>query len=173
MVSCFLQYLPLTSDVYYASALLKFHRFVYLSMRCPLARRSIEWPIEMPSVTISTAQVRALLLSDQKQASVTTPMGNMMLEIQGDLEIPSSAHADERFSEYEASSIVRFGLLHLNMEAKSATLFIGKKQRLLGSVVKLETPLGLLKFNHDTGGVEMQDIFTYKVIFKNRPLPIM
>lgn len=100
-------------------------------------------------------------------------MGNMMLEIQGDLEIPSTAHDDERFSKYEDADIVKFGLLHVNPENKTATLFIGKKQRLIGSLVKLDTPLGLLKFNHDSGTVEMQDVFHYKVIFKNRPLPIM
>lgn len=127
----------------------------------------------MPSVAISTSQVRALLQSETRQTNVTTPMGNMMLEIQGDLEIPSIPHADERFSSYDGQDIVKFGLLYVNMETKSATLFIGKKQRLLGTLVKLDTPLGLLKFNHDSGTVEMQDIFSYKVIFKNRPLPIM
>lgn len=127
----------------------------------------------MPSVTISTSQVRALLLSEEKQTNVVTPMGNMMLEIQGDLEIPSTSYEDERFSTYKGSDIVKFGLLNVDLESRSATLFIGKKQRLLGSLVKLETPLGLLKFDHETGTVEMQDIFYYKVIFKNRPLPIM
>lgn len=131
-------------------------------------------PHDMPSVTISTSQIRSLLDSDQKQVGVTTPMGNMMLEIQGDLEIPSTAQEDDdRFSKSEGSDIVKFGLLHINPENKMATLFIGKKQRLLGSVVKLDTPLGLLKFNHDSKTVEMQDVFSYKIIFKNRPLPIM
>lgn len=127
----------------------------------------------MPSVTISTSQIRSLFESGQKQVGVTTPLGNMMLEIQGDLEIPSTAHDDDRFTKYEGFDIVKFGLLHINPENKTATLFIGKKQRLLGSVVKLDTPLGMLKFNHDSGTVEMQDVFNYKVIFKNRPLPIM
>lgn len=127
----------------------------------------------MPSVTISTSQIRTLLQSDEKQTSVITPMGNMILEIQGDLQVPSVPQDNERFSKFQGSDIVRFGLLSIDMEKSSAILFIGKKQRLLGSLVKLDTPLGLLKFNHDSGTVEMQDIFNYKVIFKNRPLPIM
>lgn len=96
-----------------------------------------------------------------------------MLEMQGDLEIPSQPHDDDRFSKYNGTDVVRFGLLHINMEKKVATLFIGKKQRLLGSLVELDTPLGLLSFNHENGTVEMQDLFRYKILFSNRPLPVM
>lgn len=97
----------------------------------------------------------------------------MVLEIQGDLEIPLVPHDDERFIKHHGTDIVRFGLLSINEEKKTATLFVGRKQRLLGSLVKLDTPLGLLKFDRESGTVEMQDIFTYKIIFKDRPLPIM
>lgn len=127
----------------------------------------------MPSVRISTTQLRSLLQSNEHQATIITPLGNMMLEIQGDLEIPLAAHDDERFKKHHGADIVRFGLLSINEEKKTATLFVGKKQRLLGSLVKLDTPLGLLKFDRESGAVEMQDIFNYKIIFKNRPLPIM
>ncbi|QLG73068.1 hypothetical protein HG535_0E01520 [Zygotorulaspora mrakii] len=127
----------------------------------------------MPSVTISTAQIRSLLQSKEKCASVMTPMGNMMLEIQGDLDIPSVPGDDDRFSRYDDIDIVRLGLLHINTDVKTATLFVGKKQRLLGKIVELENPLGLLKFDHENGTVEMQDLFRYKILFSNRPLPVM
>lgn len=127
----------------------------------------------MPSITISLAQLQATLLSDTKQITLSTPLGNTILEIQGDLEIPLQPQDDSRFSKHNDEDIVRFGLLSIGPDGKDATLFVGKKQRLLGSVVKLDTPLGLLKFDEKTGAVEMQDIFNYKVIFKNRPLPIM
>lgn len=127
----------------------------------------------MPSVNVSKRQVQMLLQSDQHQTSVSTPLGNMMLEIQGDLEIPHQWHEDQRFSTKNGNELVRWGLLHLDTSRNNATLFIGRKQRLLGSLIKLDTPLGLIKFNQQDGTVEMQDIFYYKVLFKSRPLPIM
>lgn len=127
----------------------------------------------MPSVDVSSCQLQALLASDRQQTTVATPLGNMMLEIQGDLEIPSERQQDDRFSTNGGVDLLRFGLLHINPINSSATLFVGRKQRLLGSLVKLDTPLGMLKFDNESGTVEMQDIFYYKVIFKSRPLPIM
>ncbi|EDO18802.1 hypothetical protein Kpol_1028p78 [Vanderwaltozyma polyspora DSM 70294] len=135
----------------------------------------------MPSVSISTKQLQTLFHSETKQTTVTTPLGNTIVEIQGDLEVPLSRPSDDsasdeilsRFTQYKGEDIVRFGLLTISPDNKVATLYVGKKQRLLGNVVKLETPLGLLKFDNDSGTVEMQDIFEYKIIFKERPLPIM
>ncbi|CAR26381.1 ZYRO0B08382p [Zygosaccharomyces rouxii] len=127
----------------------------------------------MPSVNVSKRQLQALLQSDQLQTSVSTPLGNMMLEIQGDLEAPQQWHEDPRFSMDGEHPLVRWGLLHIDTSRNNATLFVGRKQRLLGSLVKLDTPLGLIKFNQQDGTVDMQDIFYYKVLFKSRPLPIM
>lgn len=127
----------------------------------------------MPSVNVSKRQLQALLQSDQRQTSVSTPLGNMMLEIQGDLEIPHQWHDDARFTMDGDHESVRWGLLHIETARNNATLFVGRKQRLLGLLVKLDTPLGLIKFNQDEGTVEVQDIFYYKVLFKSRPLPIM
>lgn len=113
----------------------------------------------------------------ERSVGVHTQLGNTMLEIQGDLDIPATPPEKEdefkRFSTQEGENIVRFGLLSISDDQKLATLFVGRKQRLLGQVQKLETPLGLLKFNKEQGTVEMQDIFQYKIIFKDRPLPIM
>ncbi|AQZ18377.1 CTF8 (YHR191C) [Zygosaccharomyces parabailii] len=143
-----------------------------MSSRC-LQRRQIHCSKKMPSVEISKRQIQALLESDQLQTAVATPFGNVMLEIQGDLEMPSQWHEDDRFSHGEGVDLLRFGLLHINPTNGNATLFVGRKQRLLGSLVKLDTPLGMLKFDHKSGTVEMQDIFYYKVLFKSRPLPII
>lgn len=134
----------------------------------------------MPSVTVSSNQLQSLFKSDAQQTAITTSLGNTLLEIQGDLEIPSQPsennedeNGDKRFAVYRNENIVRFGLLTIGADNKSATLYVGKKQRLLGNIVKLDPPLGLLKFENNTGAVEMQDIFNYKIIFSNRPLPIM
>lgn len=73
------------------------------------------------------------------------------------------------------------------------TLYIGKSQRLLGNVVKLSTPLAVLriplknedemmvdsnndnvnKFKQEEELIKLVDIVKAKVIFKQRPLPIM
>lgn len=134
----------------------------------------------MPSVTISSNQLQSLFKSDAQQTAITTSLGNTLLEIQGDLEIPSQPpennedeNGDKRFAVYKNENIVRFGLLTIGADNRSATLYVGKKQRLLGNIVKLDPPLGLLKFENNTGAIEMQDIFNYKIIFSNRPLPIM
>lgn len=83
---------------------------------------------------------------------------------------------------------VKFG--HLQFDDKDqlkVTLFIGKSQRLIGNVVKLDVPLGVLKVPlkqksvEDSDNVDMDqdheiqmiDIVRAKMIFKQRPLPIM
>lgn len=129
----------------------------------------------MPAVIISVSKLQNLF-QEGDGTTIATPLGNTLLEIQGDLQFPSeppSNDEDERFSEYEEENVVRFGVLSFDSEYKKATLYVGEKQRLLGSVVKLETPLGLLKFDHETNRVELEDVINYKVIFKERPLPIM
>ncbi|CCE65387.1 hypothetical protein TPHA_0L00310 [Tetrapisispora phaffii CBS 4417] len=142
----------------------------------------------MPCVQISATQLNLLFSSQEPHIGVVTALGNTMLEIQGDLQVPTEPpldiekytdenDGDKRFTVHDGEHIVRFGLLLLDNEKKNATLFIGRKQRLLGKVVKLETPLGLLRFkdhqDEDQRAVEMQDIFYYKIIFNSRPLPIM
>lgn len=120
----------------------------------------------MPSVHITKEQLLALA---EGATTVWTPQGNVLLEIQGDLEI-SNVQAD-----HEARLIgdkeVRFGLLCV--EGTNATMYIGKKQRLLGTVVELDTPLGVLRFSAPDKKVVLTDIIRSKIIFKDRPLPIM
>ena len=83
----------------------------------------------MPSVNVSKRQLQALLQSDQLQTSVSTPLGNMMLEIQGDLEVPRQWHEDQRFTTDGEHQMVRWGLLHIDTARNNATLFVGRKQR--------------------------------------------
>lgn len=128
---------------------------------------------------IDTTQWQKLTQSPGKQVSVITPLGMTMLEIQGELELPKdfaslakddSSH-DGRFSVQGGQTIVRFGSLQIDGER--ATLFVGKKQRLLGKVTKLDVPMGVMHFNSRDNKVELVDIMKYKIIFKDRPLPIM
>ncbi|KOG99249.1 Ctf8p [Saccharomyces eubayanus] len=133
----------------------------------------------MPSVKIGTAQWQKLTQSQEKQTTVITPLGMTMLEIQGDLELPKDfsslaqgdSHHEARFSKQDGKNVIRFGLLQLDGER--ATLFVGKKQRLLGKVTKLDVPVGIMHFNSSDNKVELVDVVKYKIIFKDRPLPIM
>ena len=133
----------------------------------------------MPSVPISTEGFRQLLLGADHQTTITTQLGRCIVEIQGDLEIPthelkSITDAQLESGTYNArNDIVRIGSLEIDDSMETATLYIGKKQRLLGKVVKLEMPLGLLKFNERDSSVELCDLLEYKVLFTDRPLPIM
>ncbi|CAL9728286.1 chromosome transmission fidelity protein 8 [Monosporozyma unispora] len=101
---------------------------------------------------------------------IMTPLGRTIIEIQGDLELPTDE--DDKDAE------VRFGLLdieenHNDPIMSRVTLYVGKKQRLLGKVVALEVPLGLLNFTKNDNKVTLEDVIRYKILFQDRPLPIM
>lgn len=133
----------------------------------------------MPCAEISVNQLVNLFSRNSNEPTmINTSLGNVMIEIQGDLVYPttkmdSTIDVDERFIEEEGKELVRFGILSYDPESKNVTLFIGKKQRLLGTMEKLEPPLGILRFNKCDETVMLHDIIRYKILFKNRPLPIM
>lgn len=109
------------------------------------------------------------LASSNGATTIATPLGNTILEIQGDLEIANVQLDDE--SRLVNGQEIRFGLLCL--EGTQATMYIGKKQRLLGKVVPLEMPMGVLQFDSVNKKVVLKDVVHNKIIFKDRPLPIM
>ncbi|CCK72885.1 Ctf8p KNAG_0M00320 [Huiozyma naganishii CBS 8797] len=129
----------------------------------------------MPKVSVSRS--RLLQLRDEGQCSVVTPLGTAMLEIQGDLamEIASDGcdPGDPRVSVLQGQQIFRFGLLDLHGTSREATLYIGQKQRMVGKLVKLDVPMGVLHFDTATQTAQLQDIIRYRLIFRDRPLPIM
>ncbi|CCE73188.1 Piso0_000211 [Millerozyma farinosa CBS 7064] len=120
---------------------------------------------------------------------ITTPFGLALLDIQGELNIP------DRISE-EADSIsggtgayitideiyhaVSVGKLHINENnPREATLLVGKSQKLIGTVDDLKPPLAVMRIpNREQEAqageqVKIVDILRKKVVFKNRPLPVM
>ena len=103
--------------------------------------------------------------------TIMTALGRTIIEIQGDLELSTNMEVSQ-------DQDVRFGLLDIeeNIEdpaLSKVTLYVGQKQRILGKVVPLETPLGLLKFDKINNKVILEDIIRYKILFQDRPLPIM
>ncbi|EMG46409.1 CTF8 Chromosome transmission fidelity protein 8 [Candida maltosa Xu316] len=144
----------------------------------------------MPSIKIDTSLSKEILTSPSPNLFFT-PYGLTLLEIQGELnlptEYPKGTPQTNEDHEYLSNFItvddihhaVKFGNLVFDEKDESkVTLFIGKSQRLLGDIVKLNTPLAVLRVpvnRHDEGeeDVKLVDIVKAKLIFKQRPLPIM
>ncbi|ODV63567.1 Ctf8p ASCRUDRAFT_23115, partial [Ascoidea rubescens DSM 1968] len=135
---------------------------------------------------------------------LSTRLGLVVIEIQGELNYPTrfpidvdddrgdenNTEDEERYieevigNEYIADAklkqAIRIGRLEIDEHFMKCILYIGKSQRLIGSIEKLENPIGLLKFprifndkDYQNKKIEIIDIVNYKIIFKNRPLPIM
>lgn len=130
---------------------------------------------------------------------ISTPYGLSILEIQGELNLPTSIPTESQLNidqnkEYISNfakvddiyHAVRFGTLDFDAkDFTKVTLYIGKSQRLLGSIVDLDIPLGVMRIpsKYDANGnsieecdqekIKIIDIIKKKIIFKNRPLPIM
>lgn len=116
---------------------------------------------------------------------VSTPFGLLILEIQGDLNLPANAPKDStnvdpdylaNFATVdEIYQAVRFGRMEFDTKDPSkVVLFVGNSQRLIGSVETLREPLGILRVStNEEKSMKFMDIIHKKVIFKQRPLPIM
>ena len=117
---------------------------------------------------------------------VLTPFGLSILEIQGELNLPANAPIEtENIDPDYVSSFarvdnihdaIRFGKMEFDeKDPAKVVLFIGKSQRLLGVVETLREPLGVLRVPSEHAGENMQiiDIIEKKIIFRQRPLPIM
>ncbi|CCE72624.1 Piso0_000211 [Millerozyma farinosa CBS 7064] len=152
----------------------------------------------MPCTEIEYSDVKSIIgdaahqQSSQEMADdriITTPFGLALLDIQGELNIPD--HVNE-----EADSIpggtgahitideiyhaVRVGKLHINENnPREATLLVGKSQKLIGTVDDLKPPLAVMRIPDREQGtqagepVKIVDVLRKKVVFKNRPLPVM
>ncbi|KAI5964290.1 uncharacterized protein KGF55_002232 [Candida pseudojiufengensis] len=158
----------------------------------------------MPVATIDCTRVNDLLQDDNENKNIiSTKYGSTLLEIQGELNLPSHKPKDitklskedqEKMSNFitidNVYDAIKFG--HLEFDSKDetkVTLFIGKSQRLIGNLVKLDIPLGILKIpkkqpdeskmdidfeeGEEEENIQMIDIIQAKLIFKQRPLPIM
>lgn len=146
----------------------------------------------MPATLIDYKDIHKALNSNSQPATesegciISTPFGLSLLEIQGELNLPQHAPDDtdgldpEYVSNFakvnDTYEAVQFGRLEFDeKDPQNAVLFIGKSQRLLGSVVTLNNPLGVLRVPTDgtTDSMKFVDLIYKKVIFKQRPLPIM
>lgn len=146
----------------------------------------------MPTTLIDYKDIHKALNSDSSAVAdsggcvISTPFGLSLLEIQGELNLPEHApqNTDGLDPEYisnfakvnDTYEAVKFGRMEFDdKDPLKAVLYIGKSQRLLGSVVTLTNPLGVLRVPTDgtADGIKFVDLIYKKVIFKQRPLPIM
>ncbi|ODV95680.1 hypothetical protein PACTADRAFT_50368 [Pachysolen tannophilus NRRL Y-2460] len=145
----------------------------------------------MPSAEVDYSKAHDRLESKEgiqnNSSLIDTPGGLAILEIQGVLNLPTKLNSTHQLLDDTAidSDLVRqaikFGDLQLEDNNK-ATLYIGKSQRLVGTVESIDPPLGVLKFsNHvendenknSSSKIEMIEIVDKKIVFRTRPLPIM
>lgn len=130
----------------------------------------------MPKVNIDCSQVRG---GHAKQPNViSTEFGLAIIEIQGELNIPEIALDDNGSNNLKIDDLytaVQFGKLTVDpADETKVTLFIGTSQRMLGRMVKIDPPLGVLRLAADNRDeMKMIDVIKKKIIFKDRPLPIM
>lgn len=92
---------------------------------------------------------------------IQTPSGMAIVEIQG--EVVSKSHLQEGSR--------RVGTIEFS--EKNAILVIDGKQRMRGSIKKLDKPLGLLKMDPENRNqVDLVEIVTHKVSFTDIPEPV-
>lgn len=150
----------------------------------------------MPCAHIDYSEARKSLFgetpsggSEVPENVVTTPRGRMMIEIQGELNVPSRVPEayEEQIGENEIAKFVkvddiydavRFGRLELDLASGTrAKLFVGKSQMLTGTIENLEAPLGVLcipKNKAEEGSedtIRLVDVIQKKIIFRDRPVP--
>lgn len=154
----------------------------------------LQTPEAMPTTDIDYSELSEALNNTESSyvpdsCFISTPFGLLILEIQGELNLPTSAPLDstgldpeyiENFALVDdIYHAVRFGRMEFDSaDPSKVVLFIGKSQRLLGSIEKLREPLGILRVSTDAESNEgksmkFMDIIQKKIIFKQRPLPIM
>ncbi|KAL7662864.1 Chromosome transmission fidelity protein 8 [[Candida] zeylanoides] len=137
----------------------------------------------MPSAQIDVSEVAVGTTAAAAAGPViATPAGLAIVEIQGDLNLPDALPAADapydvksRFATVDGLyTAIQFGTMILDpRDPTKVTLYIGKSQRLLGTIVTLATPLGVLRMDAAAQQIKMVDIVRRKVLFKDRPLPIM
>lgn len=152
----------------------------------------------MPSTRVDYSAVHEALKLEKSEPSsfdeiISTPYGLSILEIQGELNLPTSLSQEQIDKNPEGDYVsnfakvddiyyaVKFGKLDFDpKDSTKVTLFIGKSQRLIGSMVNLNPPLGVMRIPHNEGNdeeisedIKIVDIIKKKIIFKHRPLPIM
>lgn len=158
----------------------------------------------MPAIPVDfSPAIRAAQLPPQTptladySSIVSTPTGLTLIEIQGDLSVPLekphglSEKEETLFEKREIPpvfsdgtetgpvDVVRFGRLEIDDTMTKATLFVSSTQRLIGTIEKIDPPLGVLKVVHPHGDdasethCEVVDVVRRKAVFRHRPLPIM
>ncbi|KAG7858731.1 hypothetical protein KL919_003178 [Ogataea angusta] len=136
----------------------------------------------MPSRLVSTEKASESVktptqpVPDDLPSIVCTKWGSMLLEIQGELNLPPNKpeglneHEEKLFTKFAYPSLVaenerlvrdavKFGRLEIEKDMNRATLYISTSQRLVGTVETIDPPLGLLKTDIDeTGKCEFVDV---------------
>lgn len=143
----------------------------------------------MPSVTIyppPSAHARQQSVENPLPELLQTPSGLAILELQGSINLPSSAQSADDIGN-TANASTRVGRLVFPFFSKDGPpdskawmkqvyLYVGPHQRLTGEVKKLINPMAVIR-KRALGGtdkeeLEIADIVYYKILFSTRPEPV-
>ena len=116
-----------------------------------------------------------------------TPSGLAILELQGTINMPSSAESssDGQDTSNTCTSVGRIVFPDYSKDdppdstawMKRVHLYVGRYQRLTGEVKKLNNPMALIRKrstvgNTDAEELEIADVVYYKILFSSRPEPV-
>lgn len=157
----------------------------------------------MPQIKIDTETFEEPKQLENSGHFLLKKDGLVLIEIQGTINKPTELpgnFAPHDFVEISGGKYaVKIGKLKLEIfsldgenatkhqkhDTKKIELLIGKNQKLVGEIRKLEKPLGVMKFPaadvsgvgnqqfFDENSIQLVDIVRYKLLFKNRPVPLM
>lgn len=105
---------------------------------------------------------------------ISTAYGLCILEIQGVLNYPKEVSEEAQFiTVNDIHNAVKFGELIVDDTTSKVTLLVNNSQRLVGELQNLVTPLAVLRVPNNEKSITMIDVIKKKLIFNQRPLPIM
>lgn len=122
---------------------------------------------------------------------VNTPFGKMILEIQGEFNFSVNNEENTQNEPHNAfegkksdnKKEIKIGELIFNdKDYKKVILTVGTSQKMIGTIIDLEMPLALLQikkqendhtYENEKSTIKIVDIIKKKIIFKNRPLPVI
>jgi chromosome transmission fidelity protein 8 len=140
----------------------------------------------MPSVTLHTSPSSTNRPRRSLPQLLQTPSGLAILEIQGSIHAPFPSDTDTLLLLPSQTDIGRleFPLYDAAVDGeaegkwmKKVYLYVGKHQKLVGEVRKLQNPMAVLKKRDGQAGtgnedLEITEIIRWKLMFGGRPEPV-
>lgn len=130
---------------------------------------------EHPSISLSNNNTLTQIPGLPK--TLTTPFGLALVEIQGSIQVGDSPLVASNLTLDQANLDLghcTLGDIEFSGSSGEATLLVGKHQLLRGKIVKLPSPLAVLKIEpSQSTEIPVLGVVYYKLLFNNRPEPVI